>query len=60
MMAHERKRQDPVATGLFLAGLFLGLGIGGGLYENWAAGALIGLAAGFLLSAVSIILRKKR
>jgi len=60
MMAHERKYKDPVATGLFLAGLFLGLGIGGGLYGNWIAGALIGLAAGFLLSAVTIILRKKR
>ena len=59
-MTHERKRQDPVATGLFLAGLFLGLGISGGLYGNWAAGALLGLAAGFLLSAIAIILRKKR
>lgn len=56
MVKHQK---DQVAAWLFLVGLFLGLGIGGGIYNNWTAGALIGLAVGFLAGAIAKIVRKK-
>ena len=62
-MATEKRvkpHKDIIATGLFLAGLFLGLGIGGAIYKNYAAGALIGLAVGFLAATISRLVRKTK
>ena len=55
----QKKKEDPVATALFLAGLFLGLGIGGGILGEYAAGGLIGLAVGFIASAIYKLTKKK-
>jgi len=49
--AKKERREDKVGL-LVGAGLFLGLGIGGGVYGNWAAGVLIGLGAGLLAMAL--------
>ncbi|MFA4960117.1 MAG: hypothetical protein WC548_00460 [Candidatus Pacearchaeota archaeon] len=46
-------------TGLFIpAGLFIGLGTGG-ILGHWGAGLLLGLGIGFLLMAITKLLKGK-
>ena len=51
------KKKDDKAALFIPAGLFLGLGIIGGVYANWAAGALIGLGVGFAAYAIAKLLK---
>ncbi len=55
-----KKKEDLIATALFFAGLFLGLGIGGAILGDYAAGGLIGLAVGFIASAIYLLITKKK
>lgn len=57
---NKKRTRDSVASGIFFAGLFLGIGIGGGIYGNYAAGALIGLGAGAIASIIILLARNKK
>jgi hypothetical protein len=54
-----KKEKWSIETGVFLGGLFIGLGLGL-LYGRPDVGVLIGLGIGFLGGAIVHLLKKKK
>lgn len=57
-MAKFKRKKSEFSDFLFIAGLFIGLGIGG-IFGNWGAGALLGLGFAFFAMAISKLIKKK-
>ena len=57
-MAKFKKYKHDYSDFLFVAGLFLGLGIGG-IFGNYGAGALLGLGLAFSAMAIAKLVKKK-
>jgi len=58
IMAWKKKKKH-VAELLFVGGLFIGLGIGM-IYNQVAAGVLIGMGCGFIASFIARVLMKQK
>ena len=54
-----KKKRNKTAELLFVAGLFIGLGIGM-LYNQVAAGVLIGMGCGFAGMFIAAVIMKKK
>ena len=55
----KRKKEKHIADLLFIAGLFIGLGIGM-IFNHATAGVLIGMGCGFIASFVAKLLMKRK